>query len=67
MGQRQSQICFKAAALEVFSNYGRGQRRQEKNEYKRGKRGKAAISPDAGDSYIRCWSKRSTPRRRHRQ
>ena len=61
VGQRQSQICFRAAAQEVFNNYGRGQRRQEKNECKRGKRGKVVISPDAGDRCIHCWSKCSPP------
>lgn len=34
VGQRQSQICFRAAALGVFHNYGRGERRQEKNACK---------------------------------
>ena len=61
VGQRQSQICFRAAAREVFNNYGRGQKRQEENECKRGKRGKVVISPDAGDRCIHCWSKCSPP------
>lgn len=45
VGQRQSQICFRAAAQEVFSNYGRRQRRQEKNVCKRGNVGKWRSAP----------------------